>query len=391
MTNARPFRALDRPTASVILIAALLYLFLLVGCEVGETDGAPDDAAVPSSVAAIDFEVDPYFPNTLPNDWIVGQVAGIAVDSRDHVWVAHRPVTLSALRAGAAQEPPIAMCCVPAPPILELDPEGNVVQGWGGPSQNGEHDWPQEEHGIFVDHEDNVWIGGGAANAAISGHYVLKFTRDGEFLFQIGQGDGPEATGGSTDIETLGGPAAMHVDPEENEVYIADGYQNRRVIVFDAETGEYRRHWGAFGNEPEDGNDDAAQQFQGPVHGIAVSRDGLVYVVDRSANRIQVFRRDGTYVDELVIRPETGSMGSAWDVALSRDPDETYLYVPDGVNKTVWVVDRRNLEVVNNFARGGRWAGELGWVHNVAVDSRGNIFVSEVETGKRFQKFIPRN
>ena len=386
MTTASRFRS----TRGFIALGALLGFTTLaaIGCQV---DNAATEGAPAGGAAATDFEVDPTFPQTLPNDWIVGQVSGIAVDSRDHVWVAHRPVSLSALRAGAAQDPPIAMCCVPAPPILELDPDGNVVQGWGGPSETGEHDWPEEEHGIFVDHEDNVWVGGGAANAGFSGHYVLKFTRDGEFLFQIGAGDGPDATGGSQDIETLGGPAAIHVDPVENEVYIADGYQNRRVIVFDAETGEYRRHWGAYGNEPEDGNSNADEQFQGPVHGIAVSRDGYVYVVDRSENRLQVFERDGTYVDEVVIRPETGSMGSTWDVALSTDADERYLYVPDGVNKTVWVVERESLEVVNNFARGGRWAGELGWAHNIAVDSQGNIFVSEVETGKRFQKFVPVN
>ena len=380
----------SRAAAGASRAAAGVLALAVVGLAACDIEDAGTETA-PPSVAATDFEVDPFFPQTLPNDWLVGQVSGIAVDSRDHVWVAHRPVSLSALRAGAAQDPPIAMCCVPAPPIIEFDTEGNVVQAWGGPSETGEHDWPQEEHGIYVDHDDNVWIGGGAANAGFSGHYVLKFTRDGEFLFQIGQGYGPDATGGSTDIETLGGPAAIHVDAQENEVFIADGYQNRRVIVFDAETGEYLRHWGAFGNEPEDGNSNADEQFQGPVHGIAVSNDGMVYVADRSENRIQVFERDGTFVEEFRIRPETGSMGSTWDVALSPDPDQTYLYVPDGVNKTVWVVDRESLEVVNNFARGGRWAGELGWAHNVAVDSRGNVFVSEVETGKRFQKFVPSN
>ncbi len=368
------------------LLAAPVVMALAVGaCEVEEAG-----TSTPGQTA-VDFEVDPHFPNTLPNDWILGQVSGIAVDNRDHVWVAHRPVTLSDLRAGAAQDPPVAMCCVPAPPIIEFDTEGNVVQAWGGPSETGEHEWPQEEHGLYVDDDDNVWVGAGAANGQISGHYILKFSRDGDFLLQVGEGVGPEAMGGSNDTETLGGPAAIHVDTNANEVYIADGYQNRRVIVFDSETGEYLRHWGAYGNEPSDDPDaPASEQFQGPVHGVAVSDDGLVYVVDRSENRLQVFETDGTYVDELVIRPETLSMGSTWDVALSTDPDQTYLYIPDGVNKTVWVVDRRSLEVVNNFARGGRWAGELGWAHNVAVDSQGNVFVSEVETGKRFQKFVPR-
>ena len=374
---------------SMPLAGGLAVTVLALGCDVPEEPGMEAEAGPVVEGAGVDFQVDPWYPEELPDDWILGQVAGIAVDGQDHVWVAHRPVTVSDLHAGSAQDPPMSMCCEPAPPIIEFDPDGNVVQAWGGPSEDGEYDWPEEEHGIYVDHEDNVWVGGGAANAGISGHYVLKFSSDGEFQFQIGEGDGPDYTGGSNDTETLGGPAAIHVDDQENEVYIADGYQNRRVIVFDAETGEYLRHWGAFGNEPDDDSDDPDEQFQGPVHGVAVSNDGLVYVVDRSENRIQVFERDGTYVDELVIRPETLSMGSTWDVALSTDEEERYLYVPDGVNSTVWVVDRQKLEVVNNFARGGRWAGELGWAHNVAVDSQGNVFISEVETGKRFQKFEP--
>jgi DNA-binding beta-propeller fold protein YncE len=186
------------------------------------------------------------------------------------------------------------------------------------------------------------------------------------------------------------------VDPESNEVFIADGYINRRVIVFDAETGEYRRHWGAYGNIPDDGPLDAydpteppAQQFRGPVHGIALSRDGEVYVADRRSNRIQVFTREGTFLREGFIAEGTLSMGSVWDIALSRDPEQRFLYVPDGTNYTFWVLDRETLEVVNRFGRHGRNAGQFQWVHNVAVDSRGVIYTTEVDTGKRIQKFVP--
>jgi len=384
-------RRASAPFGSFLALPVLVGGLAATGCTAPDERG--DATAAEGNgdpiLTATEFEVDPHFPRTLPDNWIIGQVSGVAVDSRDHVWVLHRPGSLDELEAGAVQDPPPSMCCVPAPPVLEFDPDGNVVQAWGGEDGDG-WEWPQAEHGIHVDHEDNVWIGTGLAPRA---NFVLKFTRDGEHLLTIGV---PGASEGSNDVTSLGGPAAMVVDPEENEVYIADGYVNRRVIVFDAETGEYRRHWGAYGEEPSDHELDdydpdspPARQFRGPVHGITLSRDGLVYVTDRQENRIQVFEKDGTFVDEVRIRPETLSMGSTWDVALSRDPDQTYLYVPDGVNRTVWVVERSSLEVVNNFARGGRWAGRLGWAHNVDVDSRGNIFVSEVETGKRFQKFVP--
>jgi hypothetical protein len=345
------------------------------------------EAAASAAQEAPEYRVDPFWPEQLPNNWILGQASGIAVDGRDHVWVLHRPRSVNAVQAGAAQDPPIAMCCVPAPPVIELDPEGNVVQAWGGPGDG--YEWPDEEHGIHVDHQGNVWIGGG-----LGGHVVLKFTGDGEFLFQLGE---KERSGGSNDRSLLGGPAAMEVDPETNELYIADGYGNRRVIVFDAETGEYRRHWGAYGEEPSDeplGPRDAAappRQFRGPVHGIALSRDGLLYVTDRQSNRVQVFRKDGEYVDEFFVRPETLSMGSTWDLALSPDPDQRWIFVPDGTNNAVWIVDRHALEVVGRFGHGGRMAGQFDWVHNIAVDSRGNLFTSEVNDGQRVQKFRPRD
>jgi hypothetical protein len=359
--------------------AALLAL-ALIGCE-------PADEMEGAGVRAeAGWAVDPHWPQQLPNNWILGQVAGVTVDDRDHVWILHRPASVNAVQAGAAQDPPISMCCVPAPPVIEFDAEGRLVQAWGGPGAG--YEWPDEEHGIHADALGNIWIGGG-----LGGHVVLKFTRSGEFLMQLGE---KENTGGSNDTRLLGGPAAMEVDPETNELYIADGYGNRRVIVFDAETGEYLRHWGAYGNTPADGTAperDYVQgpeaQFRGPVHGIALSRDGLVYVTDRQANRVQIFQRDGEYVDEFFIRPETLSMGSTWDVALSSDPDQSLILVPDGTNNAVWVVDRQTLELVDRFGHGGRMAGQFDWVHNLAVDSRGNVFTSEVNDGHRVQRFVP--
>jgi hypothetical protein len=332
------------------------------------------------------FEVDPWWPKPLPNNWILGQVSGIAVDARDHVWVLHRPLTLTAREAGAVQTPPLSQCCVPAPPVLELDPQGNVLRSWGGPGRG--HYWPQSEHTIHVDHRGNVWIASNDRNDQV----VLKFSADGNLLLQIGQ---PGKTGGSNDTTLLGQPAGIHVDGEANEVYIADGYGNRRVIVFDAETGRYKRHWGAYGARPDDsplGSYDPkappARQFRSPVHGVRIARDGLVYVADRVNNRIQVFRKSGQFVKEATLAPATLAMGSVWDLAFSHDPAQRYLYVPDGTNQKVWILRRNDLSVVGEFGRGGRNAGYFGWVHNLAVDSRGNVYTSEVDIYKRVQKFV---
>lgn len=370
------------------IIAVVAPLALLAAASL-RTGGAP----APADLAATEFRVDPFFPRELPNDWIVGQVTGIAVDERDHVWIVHRPGSLTPRELGLAADPPTGMCCIAAPPVIEFDPQGNVVRAWGGPGDG--YDWPETgmgvgEHGIHVDHTGHVWIGSGPGATMTQ---VLKFTKDGEFVLQIGVGG---ETGGSNDTRLLGGPAAIEVDAERNEVYIADGYVNRRVIVFDAQTGEYRRHWGAYGNVPDDSPITAyvpgqppTQQFRGPVHGVTLSRDGEVFVADRRSNRVQVFTRDGSFLREGFIAPNTLSMGSVWDVALSRDPEQRWLFVPDGTNYTVWVLDRRSLEVVSRFGRQGRNAGQFQWVHNLAVDSHGNIYTSEVDTGKRVQRFVP--
>ncbi|MDQ3996869.1 MAG: hypothetical protein M3303_07590 [Gemmatimonadota bacterium] len=343
-------------------------------------------AARSSPSAVPQFEVDPWWPKPLPNNWILGQVSGIAIDSRDHVWIVHRPRTLTVREAGAVQTPPISQCCVPAPPVLEFDAQGNVVRSWGGPGRG--HHWPESEHTIHVDDRDNVWIGSNGRNDQV----VLKFSPEGNLRLQIGQ---PGKTAGSNDTTLLGQPAGIHVDPEANEVYIADGYGNRRIIVFDAATGRYKRHWGAYGRRPDDGDlgpydpkAARAQQFRSPVHAVRIARDGLVYVADRVNNRIQVFRKNGEFVKEATLAPETLAMGSVWDLALSHDRAQAYLYVPDGTNQKVWILRRDDLSVVGEFGRGGRNAGYFGWVHNLAVDSRGNVYTSEVDIYKRVQKFV---
>lgn len=332
------------------------------------------------------FKVDPFWPKPLPNNWLIGQVSGVAVDSRDHVWIVQRPGSLSEDEAGAVQTPPRAVCCIPAPPVIEFDSAGNLIQAWGGPGSG--YDWPETEHGIFVDYKDNVWLGGSGAND----HQVLKFSRDGTFLLQIGEAG---KTGGSNHTSFLGKPADTEVDPETNEVYVADGYLNKRVIVFDADTGEYKRHWGAYGNRPDDEslgpydpNAPGAKQFRNPVHAVRISNDGLVYVSDRVNNRIQVFQKDGTFVKEAIIAKNTLGSGSAWDVDFSPDSAQTHLYNPDGSNQRVWILFRKDLRILGHFGRSGRYAGQFHWVHNLAVDSKGNIYTAEVDNGKRAQKFV---
>jgi len=351
--------------------------------------GAP---AAPAPVPK--FEVDPFWPKPLPNNWTLGQVGGIAVDERDHVWIIQRPSSLTRGERLAATNPPTAKCCVPAPSVIEFDPEGNVVQAWGAPGQG--YDWPKQEHGIRVDHKGFVWFGGNHKDDG----FMLKFTRDGKFVKQIGKA-GPRK--GDHDITQLGQPADIWIDPETNEAYIADGYGNHRIIVFDADTGAYKRHWGAYGKTPEvekevashdpggaSGYDPKAApfgMFRNPVHCVKIAKDGLVYVCDRVNDRIQVFRKDGTFVREWVYLKDTLGSGSVWDLYLWPDRDQTYLINVDGGNNEFRVVRRSDGEVVGTYGRYGRMAGQFYGVHNVAIDSRGNVFTSEVFEGKRIQRW----
>ena len=364
-----------------LMLLPLLTLTCAAPDEQSETEAtstaAPGESA-PSDIPR--FRVDPFWARQLPDNWMLGQVSGVAVDDRDHVWIVHRPRTLDARQRGEE-----GMCCVPAPPVIELDPDGNVVRSWGGPGDGFE--WPENEHGIHVDHQGNVWIGGNGAGDA----HVLKFTGDGEFLLQIGRAG---QSGGSNDTENLGRPASIEVDPAATEVYIADGYGNRRVVVFDSETGEYKRHWGAYGERPQDTAlppyDPAAEpirHYRSPVHGVAIANDGLVYVADRTNNRVQVFEKSGEFVTETFIRPETLGSGSASGVTLSEDADQRWLFVPDGTNNVVWILDRATLEVVDHFGRLGKNAGQFYRLHNLAIDSRGNLYTTEVNVGQRLQKF----
>src|SRR5687768_13624425 len=288
------------------------------------------------------FQVDHTWPQELPNNWILGSITGVFVDAKEHVWVTHLPESLTEEETAAAQKPPIGTCCAPAPAVIEFDPAGKVVQAWGEPSQDISV-YPRNPHGIFVDHNNFVWIG------TYMHHRVQKFTREGKLIFTIGTYD---KTAGSNDTTLLGGPAGIWVDPKTNEAFIADGYRNRRVIVFDGATGKYLRHWGAYGAAPDDTekfdpktmmSGALPKQFSTP-HGITGSRDGRIYVTDRRGNRVQVFDQQGKFIAEKVIAPATLSSGSAFVPVLSPDAQQTWLYVADGTNHKIWILRRSDLE-----------------------------------------------
>jgi len=363
-----------------------LGLVLVVTPFLGSCAGADDSAttSVGASGGVPTFTVDPSWPLEMPDKWIMGAVTAVFVDAQDHVWVTHLRETLTPEETSAVQDPPLGTCCVPAPVVIEFDAQGNVVQGWGDPDTQDVSEFPRNPHGLFVDHNDFVWVG------SYRHHRVMKFTRSGELVMQLGEYD---VNAGSNDENILGGPAGIWVDPSTNEVFLADGYRNRRVIVFDGETGAYLRHWGAYGETPDDeyqydreAADAPPRQFS-TVHGLMGSNDGLIYVADRRGNRIQVFQQSGEFVTEKIIAPETLASGSAFVIGLSPDADQEWLYLADGTNHKVWILRRSDLEVVGEFGRGGRQVGQFLRPHGMSVDSQGNIYVGEASTGRRVQKF----
>jgi len=361
-----------------VYVAALLTTAL--GC------GSPSEDMSAEGSAPL-FEVDPLWPKPLPNHWLLGSTIGVAVDSRDHVWIIHRGNFVENEIPAALDPPRADECCFPAPPVLEFDPDGNLVGHWGGPGEG--YDWPTSNHGITVDHMDNVWIGGNGPDDS----HVLKFSRSGEFLMQVG--DPGHEQPNSNAANHFSRVAKLAFDAEANEMYLADGYGNKRVAVIDAGTGELKRYWGAYGNVPSDEDvglydpsEPPAQQFRNPVHCADPTSDGLVYVCDRPGDRIQVFQKDGTFVDEIFIEANTLGSGSAWDVAFSHDPAQSFIYMTDGTNERIHVIRREGLEYLYNFGDGGHFPGQFFGAHSIATDSQGNIYVTETYEGKRIQKFV---
>jgi hypothetical protein len=346
-------------------------------------------AQAKSAVQAPRFEVDPMWPKPLPNHWVMGNVIGVGVDNQDHIYLIHRGAgSLEPKEIYAAENPPASECCLPAPPVLEFDADGTLINSWGGPKPGAPYEWPDSNHGITPDSKGNLWIGGNGPN---DGH-VLKFRRDGTFVKQFGFA---YAGAGSNDMWAFNKVAKISLDEAANEAYVADGYGNHRVAVIDMETGKIKRYWGAYGNKPDDTNlgrynptAPLAQQFRNPVHCAEPSKDGFVYVCDRPNDRIQVFSKDGKFVKETQVLKTTLGDGSVWDIAFSRDPQQKYLYLADGANEKIHVFDRQSMTLLTAFGDGGRQPGQFYAVHSIATDSKGNLYTTETYRGQRIQKFV---
>lgn len=369
----------------------LIGLFIIVGVGQQLMGGASFEPGATQASGVPRFAVDPTWPQ-LPNNWVLGTSINVSVDRRDHVWIVHRYRLVPADRKDRA-----------APPVLEFDERGKFLQAWGGPADG--YDWPDLEHGITVDDKDRVWISGSNPINPVSGSrrsddMIPRFTLKGKFLSQIGRRD---SSGGNKDTQNFKMPCEVFVYKKTNEAFVADGYGNRRVIVLDADTGAFKRMWGGFGNEPLDpapakpGQQEALpregpgpQQF-GTVHGVKVSDDGLVYVADRNNQRIQVFTLDGKYLNQVFIdrneSPAATGGRTVSGLTLSADKAQQFIYVADYSNSHVVIVRRKTLEVVGSFGGSSPKPGDFQGVHNLAVDSKGNLYTAESDPGNRAQRF----
>ena len=393
LTNRR------RTSAKIFALSVALCCFLALA------------GAMPALAQAVPhYKVDPSWPKPLPNNWMLANAPALFVDKNDHIWISNRPRQLAMDDAAAAQTPPIGECCIPAPTLVEFDVQGNVLKSWGGPGYV--PDWPILEHGLFIDGEGNFWIGGnyqGGNTAALltapipkpkdpslGDRQVLKFSPDGKLLLEIGHPS--SAPMNNQDTSILGAPSEVFVDDAAHEVYIADGYLNRRVVVYDSNSGAFKRGWGAYGmplSQIENGkapaHDTSApdKQFRGSMASIDISVDGLVYVGDRGADRVQIFTKEGKFVKEYLIHPATVGTGSVWSTMFSRDPKQKYLYVADGDNGVIRILNRADGTELGTIGHKGRQAGEFDSCERMALDSHGNLYVTEVNHNTRIQKFVP--
>lgn len=352
------------------------------------------------------YRVDPLWPKELPHKWILGRVGGVAVDRNDHIWVLQSPNWVIEDAASAAHNPPLSECCVPAPAVIEFDSDGNVLRAWGG--RGYVRDWPTQENGITVDGGGDIWIGGiwdgqypagseiPPSRQRVWDRQVLKFSPAGKLLLEIGHPTtDPE---NNQDTSILGGPAGFAVDDSAHEIYIADGVLNRRVVVYDSRSGKFKRGWGAYGISldkisnsklpPYNPSSPPAKQFRGMVNDVKISDDGLVYVADRTANRVQVFTKGGKFVKEFLVSPQTLNRGTVMALAFSHDPKQKYLLVGDGGDCVIWVLNRQDGSVAGKFGHRGYYASQFYFIEDMAIDSHGNLYTGEVNHNNRVQKFV---
>ena len=344
------------------------------GCQQSSESDNPNQALESLRVIPT-FRSDPDWPN-VPDQWRLGEVSSIGIDAQNNAWFLHRPWTLPADEIHMA-----------APQVLGFDSVGSFISSWGGPGDS--YEWPQREHGLHIDYQGYVWLGGNNCPAGnepglepVADDQLLKFTLDGEFVLQIGQSN---SSRGNADTVNLHEPADAVVHPPTNELFVADGYGNHRVAVFDADTGAFKRMWGAFGNAPEDDDQcpyvflESVPDGPGPqqfsiVHAIRVSDDGMVYVADRENRRVQVFTVEGEYVDQILRRDAP----FARNVALSPDPEQRFLYVGGGSG--IMVFDRQSLSELTTIET------TVGTGHHIETDSLGNLYIAA--TGLGYERLI---
>jgi DNA-binding beta-propeller fold protein YncE len=352
------------------------------------------------------YQVDPFWPKSLPNNWSMQQVTGIGVDDQDIVWFLNRPNAPDPLEIIAESEPRAVLCCVLGPEVIAVDPEGDVVHAWGGPEYEG---WPGGLQTVIPDSQGFVWDGGTRPRESIQ-----KFTRDGELVWDFGHRvpEGVEWEENNQEVDNFAQKGRFQIDEEANEIYIID---QKRVVVFDASSGEFKRGWGGHGmpldeitNDPipgyewDGGPPPEEENFVPAMHFVEISNDGLVYIGERGQNRIQVFTKQGEWQQDIYVSPNTPSQracgsldwmpcpaGTMYKMVISVDEEQKYLFVADAANNVIWSVDRRSGETLGHFSRPGRLAGELNFPNAISIDSKGNIYTGEVSNGKRIQKFVP--
>ena len=375
-------------TGRVVLFAALCTAVLLYSGVVRGPSAQQPPTAASAAPGAPTFKPDSTWPS-LPVNWVLGEVSSIAVDSRDHIWVLHRPRSIPPQQRASA-----------APPVLEFDLAGALVGSWGGPGEG--YDWPEREHGIFADSRGFVWISGNGGWPKPTGpgsgdDMILKFTAAGKFVMQIGHRGQSK---GNSDTTNVRQPADVFVHAPTNELFVADGYGNQRVVVFDAGTGKFKRAWGAYGktapaevagNPATPAQDQAAaetkEQF-GLVHAVKVSADGVVYVADRTHNRIQTFTTQGKFIRQVRITPEGATTPVPAGFAFSPDKAQKYLYVVDSGPMRIVIFDRATLTQVGAVGSRGARPGEFDIVHHMATDSKGNLYAAEIVTNRRAQRLL---
>ena len=345
-------------------LAAAVAVSTAIGLASGFASAQQQPRTVPT------FAVDASWPK-VPEQYKLGDISSIAIDAQDNAYVLHRPRTLKPEDAAKA-----------APPVMVFDFNGNFIKGWGGPGAS--YEWIEREHGIHIDHRGFAWIGGNqcptsgtAGLKAVADDQLLKFTLDGKFVLQIGKSNQSKGDGDTANLHR-----AADAWVRVNEVFVADGYGNHRVIVFDADTGAFKRTWGAFGNPPG-GKDNCAvarvaEFLPGDglpdfnvAHSIRVSNDGLVYLADRENRRVQMFTGDGKFVKQL--RRTEGPFAA--NLAFSPDAEQQFLYVGGG--KGIAIVDRKTLDVLGQV----QVEKQIGGGHHIAADSKGNLYIAATNNG----------